>query len=347
MRAEISTVTKATIPVATLPGTNQLYLTIGLPLRNRAELNRLLIELYDPATPRFRQFLSPEEFAARFAPVEKDYQRVANFVRTNGLAVTGLHPNRMLMEVSGVVERVERAFHTRLRVYKHPTQNRTFFAPELEPSVDGDLPISDLGGLDNYHQPLPLLIRQATPSTDIHYLGSGPGGSYRGKDFRAAYLPGVRLSGTGQLAGLLEFDGYFTNDIVQYASDSGITTVALQNVLTSGFNGLPGTNNDEVALDIDMVNCMAPGLSKIVVYEGTSGDVILNRMATDNLAKQLSSSWSFRTTSTTEQIYQQFAAQGQAMFQASGDFGAPPGARQMMNRMRASQPSRPPCRDDR
>src|SRR5205085_8420505 len=49
---------------------------------------------------------------------------------------------------------------------------------------------------------------------------------------------------------------------------------------------------------------------------------VLNRMATDNLAKQLSASWTYPIDSTTEQIFQQFAAQGQSFFNASGDSDA-------------------------
>jgi len=49
----------------------------------------------------------------------------------------------------------------------------------------------------------------------------------------------------------------------------------------------------------------------------------LNQMATDNLAGQLSSSWEFSPVdANTEQVYEEFAAQGQSMFQASGDDGA-------------------------
>jgi uncharacterized repeat protein (TIGR01451 family) len=51
-------------------------------------------------------------------------------------------------------------------------------------------------------------------------------------------------------------------------------------------------------------------------------DDILNRMATDNLARQLSASWTYPIEATTEQIFLQFAAQGQAYFNASGDNGA-------------------------
>jgi subtilase family serine protease len=73
-----------------------------------------------------------------------------------------------------------------------------------------------------------------------------------------------------------------------------------------------------------MALSMAPGLSEIIVYEGLFPNDILNRMATDNQAKQLSSSWGFgpQVDPIRQQIYKQFAVQGQTMFQASGDLGA-------------------------
>jgi len=95
--------------------------------------------------------------------------------------------------------------------------------------------------------------------------------------------------------------------------------VPLKNIYLDGSSGLPGNNNDEVALDIDMTVCMAPGLSSVIVYEGTLTDDILNRMATDDLANQLSSSWTYSIDSVTDEIFQQMAAQGQSFFNAAGD----------------------------
>ena len=123
-------------------------------------------------------------------------------------------------------------------------------------------------------------------------------------------------------------DGYYSSDIAEYESLSGLPNVTLTNVLVDGFNGAPGSKNIEVALDIDMAISMAPGLSSVIVYEGTTPDDVFNQMAMDNRASQLSCSWGFgpQTDPAREQIFQQFAAQGQTMFQASGDSGAYPGA---------------------
>ena len=74
-----------------------------------------------------------------------------------------------------------------------------------------------------------------------------------------------------------------------------------------------------------MAISMAPGLSKVIVYmAGPYGNWhdILNRMATDNLAKQLSCSWYIPgggADPVADQIFQQMAAQGQSFFNASGD----------------------------
>ena len=51
-----------------LAATNRLEVSLGLPLRNREALTNLLQQLYDPASPQFRQYLTPEDFAERFAP---------------------------------------------------------------------------------------------------------------------------------------------------------------------------------------------------------------------------------------------------------------------------------------
>jgi subtilase family serine protease len=131
------------------------------------------------------------------------------------------------------------------------------------------------------------------------------------------------LDGSGQAVGLFEMDGYYPGDIATYESLAGLPDIALTNVVVDGFSGPPGANNVEVALDIDMAMAMAPGLSKVIVYEGSTGNDILNRMATDDSARQLSCSWSFGSAvdSAREQIFEQFAAQGQSLFQASGDDG--------------------------
>ena len=323
-------------PLSRLPATTQLNLAIGLPLRNREALTNLLEQIYDPSSPQYHHYLAPEQFTEQFGPTEQDYQAVIDFAEANGLTVTGRHPNRALLDVRASVADIEKVFHVTMRVYQHPTEARTFYAPDTEPSLDLTVPVLHISGLNNYVIPHPKqLIRK--PSSRVKNampnVGSGPGGAYMGYDFRAAYLPGsTDLTGAGQVVGVFEFDGYYPNDITAYESQSGLPNVELVNVLLDGFDGTPTTGpqsgNGEVALDIEMAISMAPGLSRVIVYEAGpngTGDDILSRMASDNQARQLSCSWGFGVDGpdpTADQFFQQMAAQGQSFFSASGDSDA-------------------------
>jgi hypothetical protein len=320
-------------PVSRLSSEKRLNLAIGLPLRNQQALDDLLQQLYDPASPNYRHYLTPEQFTEQFGPTEQDYQKVIAFAKRNGLTVTATSANRVLLDVSGPAASVEKAFNVTIRVYQHPTENRTFYAPDTEPSVDSALPILDVSGLDNYRRPHPrnLIIKPSGNATiAVPKAGSGPSGRYFGNDFRAAYAPGVTLRGSGQTVGLVEFDGYYAGDITNYENQTGLTNVPLQNVLLDGVSGIPGysgINNAvaEVSLDIEMAVAMAPGLAKVVVFEGNnSQNHILNAMVSSNSIKQFSCSWGWSggPSGTTDNIFQQMAAQGQSFFNASGDSDA-------------------------
>ena len=310
--------------------TQRLHLSIGLPLRNQADLTQLLQELYDPSSPNYRHFLTPQQFAEKFGPTEQDYQALSDFAKANGLTVTATHPNRVVMGVEGSVRQIEKAFQVNLRTYQHPTEKRIFYAPDAEPSMDLAVPVQHVSGLDNYSLPHPnhKLVEMKTNGV-VPQSGSGPSGTYAGNDFRAAYVPGTTLTGSGQSIGLLQFDSYYASDITAYETQFGLPNVTLINVAVDGGVAVTGSNNVEVCLDIEMAIAMAPGISSIYVYEapnvGSYFVDLLNRMANDNTCKQLSCSWSLSgagPNATAEAIFQQMAAQGQSFFNATGDVDA-------------------------
>ena len=321
-------------PLGRVPGTNRLQLALGLPLRNREALTNLLAAIYQPASPEFHHYLTPVEFTARFGPTPADYAAVIRFAKTNGLTVTATHPNRLVVDVAGKAADVERAFHLRLKTYRHPTEPRNFFAPDTEPTVEALLPVFHVSGLDDYSLPHPhLRLRPEAPAANASpHGGSSPGGGFMGNDFRKAYVPGTSLTGAGQSVGLLQFDGFYVADVTNYANTIGLTSNVPQLVVVPVDGGVatPGDGNIEVALDIDMVLSMAPGVSNIYVYEAPNPSPwvdLLSRMANDNLARQLSCSWGGGGPDpAAEQVFLQMAAQGQTFFNASGDSAAFSGA---------------------
>lgn len=330
LSGNIPAVVSQLAPIGRMNPNQRLPLAIGLPVRDPAGLAQFLEDLYDPANPQFHRYLTPEEFTARFGPTEASYQAVVDFAQTHGLAVKATHPNRMLLDVEGAVADIEQALHVNMQVYQHPTEARVFFSADQEPTIDAGVGILDICGLNNHTRPHPASLHKIGAPA-IPQGGGGTGGSYKAYDIRQAYALGVTLTGLGQSVGLLEFDGFYTNDIATYRNICGVHNIPLVTVAVSGFNGVPSTTNSgnsEVALDIEMAMAMAPGLKQILVYEadplaGFANDM-LSRMLSDNAASQISSSWTFGTTpnATTDQLFQQMAAQGQSFSNASGDVGA-------------------------
>ena len=317
-----------------VPATNEIRLALALPLRDAVGLTNLLREIYDPASPQFRHYLTPAEFTARFGPTPADYAKVLAFAKKNSLKIVGSHPNRLLVDVTGKVSDVERAFQVRLNSFRHPREARDFFAPDAAPTVDTALPLFQVSGLDNFSPPHPNAeLRPAALNNNLSpHGGSGPGGSYQGNDFRQAYVPGTALTGAGQSVALVQFDACYAEDITNYATAIGVTNPPFTVIPVNGGFGPPsgGSGTIEVSLDIEMVLAMAPGISNIYVYEAPNPSPwvdVLSAIANDNLAKQIGCSWGGGgPDAAAENIFLQMAAQGQSFYNATGDSGAFVGA---------------------
>ena len=314
--------------VGHVPGKQSMSLAIALPLRNQAELDDLLQRLYDPQSPSFHKYLSVEEFADRFGPSESDYEAVLHFAQTYGLAVIEMFDNRMVVDVEAPAANIENAFHIKFGVYQHPTEHRTFYAPDREPKVDLDVPLLHISGLDNFTLPHAKNIKASQALSGMSKTtGSGPDGQFIGSDMRAAYYGSGPLTGAGQSVGLFEYAGYEISDVQNYFKQvKEPLYVPVHGIALNGapLSCPPATCDDsEQVLDIEMAISMAPHLSQVQVYVGYLDTSIFNKMATDNTSKQLSCSWGWTDDeSSLDPIFEEMAAQGQTIFVATGDDGS-------------------------
>ncbi len=321
------------------PATQSLDLVFVLQHRNEAGLQTFLKELYDPASPSFHHFLTVEQFTAQYGPSQKDYDAVIRFVQSHGLAVVATSRNRMNLSVRGSVENIDRALNITLGLYQHPTENRTFFAPDREPRPELSVRLWHIQGLDNYSRPHPMLSRRNVTSGTGHSnatTGSCPGASFCGSDMRAAYYEGTALTGAGQSVGLFELLGTDLTDLETYYKNANqVNNVPITLDSVDGQNTLckePSCDDTEQTLDMTQALGMAPGLSSLVMYIGKGGlsgqsvdDAgIFNAMATASpLNAQLSCSWAWLPAdpTTDNPYFEEFATQGQNIFMASGDSG--------------------------
>ncbi len=317
-----------------------MTLDLVLPLRDSAGLQAFLADIYNPASPNFRHFLTPAEFTAKFGPTQADYDAVVAFATRNGLGVTGGSRDGMEVLVKGPVSAIESALHLTLHTYQHPTENRTFYAPDREPTTSLPFSLWHVSGLDNFSLPHPLFVKRSdyaaahgiSPEAVVTHAttGSGPSGAFLGSDMRAAYYGKGTLTGAGQNLGLFEYLGTDLADLTTYFKNIGqtnnvpITLLSTDGTSTSCIDSKAGGNCDDTEQTLDMTQAigMAPGLASLTNYIGSLDTAIISAMTTHSpLPTTIGCSWGWTPAdpSTLDPYFQKMAAQGQNFFAASGD----------------------------
>ena len=320
-----------------LPATQVMQLDVVLPLRDPAGLDAFLADLYSQTVPNYRPFLTPVEFTARFGPTQADYDAVVRYVQERGLAVVGGSRDGMEVQVKGPVSAIESAFHVNLLTYQHPTENRIFYGPDREPTVDLPFALWHISGLDNYSIPHPMYVKKSdyakahgiAPEAVVGHAttGSGPSASFLGSDMRAAYYGGTALTGAGQNLGLFEYVGTDLADLTTYFKNAKQTNkVPIKLVSTDGTSVTciyaDGCDDTEQTLDMTQALGMAPGLASLVVYVGSLDTAIIGAMTTHKpLPTTIGCSWGWTPADSTtlDPYFKKMAAQGQNFFVASGD----------------------------
>ena len=337
----------------TLPATQSMQFDIVLPLRDRDGLHSYLQEIYDPTSPAYHAFLTPQEFTERFGPSQEDWDALVAWAETNGFQILGGTRDGRDLWLTGAVGDIEKALHVNINTYKDVAENRTFFAVDREPTVDLPFPIWHISGLDNDSKPHPLYVKKDANEQGMNSggmaksnatTGSGPSASFLGSDMRAAYYcngtcGANALTGTGQNIALFEFAGTDLADLTTYYHNVGQTEPYTPTLVSTGgysttclYSGTKKCDDGEQNLDMTQAMGMAPGSTMLYMYvcgdaygSGTISDTacISAMVSTTDapLSKQISCSWGWTPAdpSTLDPYFEQMASQGQNFFAASGD----------------------------
>jgi hypothetical protein len=133
-----------------------LTLTITLQRSDQAGFEQYLREVYDPASPTFRRYMTQSQLADAFGPSREAYQQVVDYLSQNGFAVVELAANRLTLTVQGSRENAERVFGVRIGDYQ--LGDRAFHANDTDPSLPVSIAayVSSVSGLSNMAIPRPL-----------------------------------------------------------------------------------------------------------------------------------------------------------------------------------------------
>ena len=164
-----------------------LRLVLALQPPHMQEEEAFLRELQDPDSPNFHQFLTEEQWNARFAPSEQDEEAVVQWAQSQGLTITARFPNRLLVDVEAPVATIEKAFNVNLNAYQVGTESK--FSNDRDPSIPASLAniVHAVLGLNNFQMRQSYAkVKNLKAHTNYPVYSPGP-----------AYAVGPHLEGNG------------------------------------------------------------------------------------------------------------------------------------------------------
>jgi subtilase family serine protease len=304
----------------------------------QADLDALIEAQQDPASPLYHQWLTPDEFAARFGMAQSDLEKVQSWLQQQGFAIDSVSRSRNAIRFSGSVGQVESAFGTQMRFFQ--AGGVRHFAPATELSVPASISaavatvrnLSDFRPTAQHVVPRGSLTSQFTSgqSGNVFFAPADIATTY---DVKPLYSAGV--DGTGQTIVIAGQSFVSVSDIENFQSAAGLTKKDPQLVLMPGTGASTTSAGDqgESDLDLEWSTAMAPGANIVFIYTGSNtafGVYDSVQYAVDEKIGQIISlSYASCETEITaadltslEGVFSQAAAQGQTVISASGDQGS-------------------------
>ncbi|HTO08119.1 MAG TPA: protease pro-enzyme activation domain-containing protein [Myxococcota bacterium] len=244
-----------------------------------AELEALLAAQQDPSSAQYHQWLTPDEFAARFGMSDADLANVTGWLSAHGFRVHGASRSRQELYFSGSVAQVEDAFHT--EIHEYLVDGELHRANAVDPSIPAAYAgvVLAVRNLSDF-RPRPRVHR---PLAASRFTSSISGGHFMAPDdFATIYglksLYAAGFDGTGQKIAVVGQSALAvhnaTSDIDAFRAASGLPPTHLQQVLVPNTGSAKVCDGDvtEADLDVEWSGAVAPAATVVYVYTGvTSG----------------------------------------------------------------------------
>ncbi|WP_266183866.1 S53 family peptidase [Dyella humicola] len=273
---------------------NHMHLVLQRSALRQSALDALIAAQHDPSSPKFHQWVTPDQFGEKFGVSDADIVAATSWLQSQGFKVNGVYPNKMQIDFSGNAGLVKQAFHTQLNRYALGKTNHIANAADISvPTALKDVVVG-VAGLNDIHpqsQRVESKVSQYDASTH-KFIIKQPAGSKpatvnpeaigftngaRGlvpydmaKIYGVDQLRNSGLTGTGITLAVVEDNSMvpddWTNFVSQFSLGSfGGTFTQFQPQATGFTNCIdptianPGEDDGETLLDAEWSTAMAPG----------------------------------------------------------------------------------------
>ncbi len=297
-----------------------------------ADLQSLIAAQQDPHSPQYHQWLSPEQYGARFGMAQADLDKVQTWLQQQGFSIDSVARGRNMIRFSGTAGQVEQAFQTQMHYFK--SNGKTNFSPATLLSVPSAIAptIAAVRNLSDFKpRPMHVSTHRAFTSSQSGNVFFAPGDIAVTYDINPLYSAGV--NGTGQSIAIVGQSAVLTSDIEAFENAAGLPVKDPVMVLVPNSGSstvVSGGDEGESDLDIEWSGAIAKGATIDFVYTGNAGTLnafdALAYAIDEKIAPIISVSYGACETAlngySVETQLAQAAVQGQTVLAASGDQGS-------------------------
>lgn len=218
---------------------NEVF-TVSVRIRRRTDAPPLPNPGDLAATPRGeKQYLSREDFAARYGASQADLDRIAAFAQANGLEIIESSIPRRTVVMKGTAAQMSKAFAVDLGMYE--TASEKYRGREGAVQLPADIAniVEGVFGLDNRQMARPLFKKCGLKAADA----SPAQATFPLTPPQVAKLYGFPASpnAAGQTIGILEFGGgYSLSDVQLFYNSVGAAVPSITAVSVDGQPNNPG-----------------------------------------------------------------------------------------------------------
>ena len=298
----------------------------------QADLTQLLIDQQNPSSSLYHQWLTPQQFGARFGISSADLATVKAWLSARGLSITAAAPSLNNVTVTGTVGQIESAFGT--SIHSMSENGEQHFANVTDPALPSAIAgvVSGITGLNDFKPQSRAAVRPHYTSSisGSHYIA--PGDFYNIYD--ASSLINNSVTGAGITIAVAGQTDISLTDVAAFRSASGLPASAPTIINIPGYvAGTVSGDLDEAQLDVEWSGAVAPGATIKFVTSGASQSAsvmdALIYSITNKVAPIISISygacevaWGQSNLNALNQYFQQANAQGSTIIGPSGDSGA-------------------------
>lgn len=313
---------------------DQMVLVLQPSAAQEQALAALQQAQHDPASPDYRQWLSPQAFAQRFGLAQADIDAITAWLTQQGFRVDEVSAGRRSIVFSGNARQVREAFGVKLRYYERSDgidrQRHIAHADPVQlPAALAEV-VAGIASLHDFRSEPQHLATPLATYGNAHYLAAG--------DFHTIYnLKSVLaqgLNGTGRTIAVIGRSNIALSDVTQFRNSMALPSNPPQ--IVNGGTAPGFVSGDELESDLDVQWAGAVATQATVKFittasTATSDGITLSAQhaVNNNIGDVITVSYGLceslmgvSSVNFYNSLWQQAAAQGQTVVVSSGDSGA-------------------------